>query len=134
MLADYGSLSLTLGTHPMQLIRDRLPEESWARATDLANLPSGAAGSVAGIVLMRQHPGSAKGVTYDTVEDETGSVNIIVWPKLGDLQRRPLIESRLLEVVGELQREQSVTHVIAHRLVDRSDLLGNLLAQSRDFH
>lgn len=134
MLADYGSLRLTLGTHPMQLIRDRLPEEPWARAADLASLPSGAAVSIAGIVLMRQHPGSAKGVTFVTVEDETGSVNVIVWPKLGDLQRRPLIESRLLEVSGELQREQSVTHVIAHRLVDRSELLGTLLARSRDFH
>jgi error-prone DNA polymerase len=134
MLADYESLSLTLGTHPMGLIRDRSPGKSWARAADLASLPSGTAVSVAGIVLMRQHPGSAKGVTFVTIEDETGSMNIIVWPKLGDLQRRPLVESRLLEVTGELQREQSVTHVIAHRLVDRSGLLGDLLARSRDFH
>ena len=89
---------------------------------------------VAGLVLMRQHPGSAKGVTFLTLEDETGPVNIIVWESIGAQQRRPMIESALLEVRGELQREQTVTHVIAHQLVDHSHRLGALLVRSRDFH
>jgi error-prone DNA polymerase len=134
VMGDYRSVGLTLGTHPMKLLRDEVSSQSWCRASDLVQLPGGTKLSVAGIVLMRQHPGSAKGVTFVTVEDETGSVNIIVWPKVGDEQRRPLVESRLLEVQGELQREQGVTHVIADRLVDRSELLGELLARSRDFH
>ncbi len=83
---------------------------------------------------MRQHPGSANGVTFLTIEDESGSVNIIVWPQLGDLQRRALVESRLLEVAGELQKADNVTHVIARRLTDRSALLGELLGRSLDFH
>jgi error-prone DNA polymerase len=118
----------------MQLLRGELPDSPWLRAEELAGLPSGAAVQVAGIVLMRQHPGSAKGVTFLTLEDESGSVNIIVWPKLGDLQRRALVESRLLEVEGELQKADSVTHVIARQLTDRSGLLGRLAARSRDFH
>ncbi len=89
---------------------------------------------VAGLVLVRQHPGSAKGVTFITLEDETGIVNIIVWNKTATEQRRPLLESRLLEVQGELQRAHGVTHVIARRLIDRSGLIGELLARSRDFH
>lgn len=83
---------------------------------------------------MRQHPGSANGVTFLTIEDESGFVNIIVWPQLGDLQRRALVESRLLEVAGELQKADNVTHVIARRLTDRSALLGELLGRSLDFH
>jgi error-prone DNA polymerase len=69
-----------------------------------------------------------------TIEDETGSVNIIVWQSVADAQRRPMLESRLLEVRGELQHQHGVTHVIARRLIDRSSLIGDLLARSRDFH
>lgn len=134
VLADYRSLGLTLGAHPMKLLRDELPESEWLRACDLTRLSSGASVSVAGIVLMRQHPGSAKGVTFVTVEDETGPVNIVVWERIGDRDRRPMIESTLLEVEGELQRENGVTHVIARHLIDRSPLLKDLIARSRDFH
>ena len=134
VLADYRSLSLTLGTHPMKLLRDQLEEERWSRAADLAHMPGGTRVIVAGIVLMRQHPGSAKGVTFVTVEDETGPVNVIVWQRLGDRERRPLVASRLLEVHGELQKESGVTHVIAHHLSDRTSLLRELMTRSRDFH
>ena len=83
---------------------------------------------------MRQRPQSASGVTFLTIEDETGQVNLIVWESVGREQRRPLLESRLLEVYGELQRQDGVMHLIARQLTDRSKLLGQLLARSRDFH
>jgi error-prone DNA polymerase len=88
----------------------------------------------AGIVLMRQRPATASGVTFLTLEDESGQVNVIVWERVGREQRAALIESRLLEVHGELQQQEGVSHLIAHRLIDRSVLLGDLLTQSRDFH
>jgi len=73
-------------------------------------------------------------VTFLTLEDETGQVNVIVWERIGREQRRPLLESRLLEVQGEWQRQEAVTHLIALRLIDRTALLGELLTRSRDFH
>jgi error-prone DNA polymerase len=83
---------------------------------------------------MRQRPQSANGVTFLTLEDESGQVNVIVWESVGREQRRAMIESRLLEVHGELQRQEGIMHMIAQRLIDRSSLLGELLTRSRDFH
>ncbi len=134
MVADYSATGLTLGAHPLLLLRDRLARAHFLRSADLRDTRHGMLVRVAGIVLMRQHPGSAKGVTFMTIEDETGSVNIIVWERISQQQRRPMLESRLLEVQGELQRQHGVTHVIAQRLIDRSGMIGELLARSRDFH
>jgi error-prone DNA polymerase len=134
VLADYRSIGLTLGAHPLQLLRERLARGNFLRSADLRKTAHGADVRVAGLVLVRQHPGSAKGVTFMTLEDETGVVNIIVWNKVATAQRRPLIESRLLEVQGELQRLHGVTHVIAKRLIDRSSMIGELLYHSRNFH
>jgi error-prone DNA polymerase len=134
VIADYQSQGLTLGAHPLELLRGQLPEIAWLRSAELACAANGAAVRVAGLVLMRQHPGSAKGVTFLTLEDETGNVNIVVWESVGDRYRRPLVEARLLEVAGELQREQGITHVIARELIDHSHLMGELLTRSRDFH
>ena len=89
---------------------------------------------VVGLVTCRQHPGTAKGVIFVTIEDETGQINIVVWESLSRKQRRPLLEARLLHVEGTLEREGDVIHVIAENLVDRSRLIGNLNASSRDFH
>jgi error-prone DNA polymerase len=85
-------------------------------------------------VLVRQRPGSASGVTFVTLEDETGVVNLVVWRNVAERWRRPLLESRLLEAGGAVQREGEVLHLIVDRLVDHSPLLGRLLAPSRDFH
>jgi error-prone DNA polymerase len=134
VLADYNSVGLTLGAHPMKLLREQLVNERFLRAADLHKTKHGTQVRVAGVVLMRQHPASANGVIFMTIEDETGSVNIIVWQSVADAQRRPMLESRLLEVRGELQRQHGVMHVIARRLIDRSSLIGDLLARSRDFH
>jgi error-prone DNA polymerase len=133
VLADYRSTGLTLGPHPLGLLRDRL-ERNITRSAELCSVRTGTMVRVAGVVLMRQHPASAKGVTFMTIEDETGHVNIIVWEGVASAQRRAFIESRLLEVHGEFQNQEGVRHVIARTLIDRSSLIGDLLARSRDFH
>jgi error-prone DNA polymerase len=132
--ADYASVGLTLGRHPLALLRARLRADSLMTAGELGRAAHGAAVRTAGIVLMRQRPATASGVTFVTLEDESGQVNIIVWERVGRAQRRALIESRLLEVHGELQHQDGVMHVIARRLIDRSSLLGQLTTHSRDFH
>ncbi|MGO9804522.1 MAG: error-prone DNA polymerase [Steroidobacteraceae bacterium] len=132
--ADYASLGLTLGRHPLALLRERLTAAALLPASELAQAENGAVVRTAGIVLMRQRPATASGVTFVTLEDESGQVNVIVWERVGQAQRRALLESRLLEVHGELQRQDGVTHLIARRLIDRSALLGQLLTRSRDFH
>jgi error-prone DNA polymerase len=134
IVADYASIGLTLGRHPLALLRDSLQSKRLLCARDLEGIAHGKPVRTAGIVLMRQRPGTASGVTFLTIEDETGQVNIIVWERIGDEYRRALVESRLLEVHGELQRQEGVTHVVAHRLIDRSPLLGQLITRSRDFH
>ncbi|HJS92102.1 MAG TPA: error-prone DNA polymerase [Steroidobacteraceae bacterium] len=134
IVADYASLGLTLGRHPLALLRGSLQSRQLLSARDLGGMVHGQPVRTAGIVLMRQRPGTASGVTFVTLEDETGQVNIIVWERIGDEYRRPLLESRLLEVHGELQRQEGVMHVVARRLIDRSPLLGELITRSRDFH
>ena len=103
------------------------------RAASQAAAPVRARVRVAGLVVTRQKPATASGVTFVTLEDDTGNINLIVWKRIGETQRAALLRSRLLEVGGRLQREGEVTHVIAERLTDRSRLLGALRVQSRDF-
>lgn len=134
IVADYASIGLTLGRHPLALLRDSLRSKQLVSARDLEGMGHGKPVRTAGIVLMRQRPGTASGVTFLTLEDETGQVNIIVWERVGDEYRGPLVESRLLEVHGELQRQEGVMHVVARRLIDRTPLLGQLVTRSRDFH
>ena len=134
IVADYASVGLTLGRHPMALLRARLARNRLLTAADLNCVAHGKKVRTAGIVLMRQRPQSAKGVTFLTLEDESGQVNVIVWESVGREQRHAMIESKLLEVQGELQRQEGIMHVIAERLIDRSSLLGELLTRSRDFH
>jgi error-prone DNA polymerase len=131
---DYASLGLTLGRHPLALLRERLSRERIATAAELLALPHGRLVRTAGLVLLRQHPANANGVTFMTLEDETGQVNLIVWRQVGEAQRRPLVESRLLEVRGKVQRQGEILHVVVHRLIDRSRLLAGLALGSRDFH
>ncbi len=132
--ADYASLGLTLGRHPLALLRAWLDAAALLPASELGRAANGARVRTAGIVLMRQRPATASGVTFLTLEDESGQVNVIVWESVGRAQRRALLESRLLEVHGELQHQEGVMHLIAHRLIDRTPLLGELVTRSRDFH
>jgi error-prone DNA polymerase len=134
IVADYRSLGLTLGRHPLALLRPRLERAGLQTAARLGELPHGTRVRSAGIVLLRQRPGSASGVTFVTLEDETGVLNLIVWKRTAERWRRALLESRLLEASGTLQREGDVMHLVVSRLVDRSALLGGLTARSRDFH
>ena len=134
IVADYGSLGLTLRRHPVALLRGSLAERGVIPNQDLWEQPNGRTVMAAGLVITRQRPGSASGVTFVTLEDETGHVNLIVWKRVATAQRAPLLESRLLLVRGALQREGDVLHVIAQRLTDLSSLLGDLVVASRNFH
>ncbi len=133
IVADYRSLSLTLGRHPLALLRARLRERDLLTARELKELAHGTRVRTAGLVITRQRPASASGVIFVTIEDETGHCNLIVWPAVAEAQRQHFLEARLLEVHGELQRQGEVMHVIAARLSDLSPWLGTLAARSRDF-
>ena len=134
IVADYGSTGLTLRRHPLSLLRDKLQRRGVLPTRDLWDQPNGAKVRTAGLVITRQRPGSAGGVTFVTMEDETGYVNLIVWNNVAVAQRAALLESRLLEVTGKLQREGDVQHVIAQHLTNLSGMLGDLAVASRNFH
>ena len=134
LVADYASLGLTLGRHPLALLRSRLARMRLAAAAEIRRLPHGASVRAAGIVIGRQRPDTTSGVVFVTLEDETGCVNVIVWRDLGERQRRELLCAQLMAVYGSVEREGEVVHVIARRLADHSVLLGKLATSSRDFH
>jgi error-prone DNA polymerase len=134
IVADYAHTGLTLRRHPVALLRPQLGARGMLSSAELRATPHGSIVRTAGLVITRQRPGSAEGVTFVTLEDEFGSINLIVWRDVAERQRRPLVASRLLAVAGELQVEGEVMHVIAHRLADLSRWLGQLQARSRNFH
>jgi error-prone DNA polymerase len=134
IVADYRSLGLTLGRHPLELLRKRLARMRLSTASELKAMPNGRPARTAGIVTCRQRPGTAQGVIFVTIEDETGYTNVVVWNDLVEKQRKELLGSRLLGVEGYMQIEGEVVHLVARRLVDHSALLGRLLTESRDFH
>ena len=138
VLLDYAALGMTLRSHPVFLLRSQLSKMKLLTAEQMHNYPSGRLVRACGLVTMRQQPGTAKGVVFVTLEDETGSVNVIVWKSLRERQRPELLKSRLLAVYGVWQRDEesggNVRHVIAKRLVDLTPLLGGLTTHSREFH
>ena len=133
LVADYATLSLTLGRHPLALLRDRLQRMRLITAAELNRLPHGRLARTAGVVTCRQHPATASGVTFVTIEDETGCVNVVVWRALAERQRRELLASRLMGIAGTIEREGEVVHLLAGRLFDHTPLLGQLVTRSRDF-
>jgi error-prone DNA polymerase len=134
IIADYATLGLTLGRHPLALLREGLRQRRLLSAGEIAMLPHGRLARAAGLVTCRQRPDTTSGVTFVTLEDETGMVNVVVWRDLAERQRRELIAAQLLGVYGKLERQGEVIHLIAGRLVDLSALLGRLETRSRDFH
>jgi error-prone DNA polymerase len=132
LVADYASLGLTLGRHPLALLRDHL-DRRYARSDLLRGLGHRQPARCVGLVTCRQRPGTASGVIFLTLEDEAGLANVIVHPKLAERQRDILLGAQLLGVLGVLQREGGVVHLVAKRLVDHSRLLGALVVASRDF-
>ena len=133
IVADYRSVGLTLGRHPLELLRPQLLANRLMPASTLRSYPNGRLARACGIVTVRQRPGTAKGVIFVTLEDETGNVNVIVWPGLLERQRKEVLSASLLAVYGVWQCEGEVRHLVAHRLVDMSHLLGGLQSTSRDF-
>jgi error-prone DNA polymerase len=127
IVADYQSTGLTLERHPMHLLRDRLNRYSYCLAEQLPGLHTGQAISVAGLVITKQRPGTASGVTFVTLEDETGHMNLIVWKQVADRHRAALLNAKLMGVRGEVQIEGQVIHVIARQLIDHSEMLGGLM-------
>ena len=134
LVADYARLGLTLGRHPLALLRDHLARQRLATAEEIRRLPHGSFTRACGIVTGRQRPDTASGVVFVTLEDETGYVNVVVWASLAERQRRELLGARLMAVHGVIEREGEVVHLVARRLVDASAALGRLITRSRDFH
>ena len=135
VLADYRALGLSLKGHPLALLRPALAPFKVQQAALLnAEYRPGQLARASGLVTHRQQPGTAKGVVFVTLEDETGTVNVIVWPAVAAAQRKPLLGASLLTVYGVWQREGEVRHLVAKTLVDHSHLLQGLVTRSRDFH
>ncbi len=134
IVADYVTLGLTLGRHPLSLLRASLEQRRYVTAQALRSMSHNCPVRCAGIVTGRQRPATATGVIFLTLEDETGLANVIVHSGLVERQRRELLGARLLGVLGVLQREGEVVHLLAKRLVDHTPLLGRLPTSSRDFH
>jgi error-prone DNA polymerase len=131
--ADIGSTGLTLRRHPVALLRPKLRRLGVRSAADLQGLRHGQRLQIAGLVLNRQRPQTANGTMFMTLEDETGSHNLIIWRAALDAQRSVVLGSRMLIVRGELQKQEGVTHIVARRFHDVSDWLGDLPVSSRDF-
>ncbi|ODT79802.1 MAG: error-prone DNA polymerase, partial [Nitrosomonadales bacterium SCN 54-20] len=132
--ADYASTGLTLRRHPLALLRPMLARMNLRSAMELSDYPTGRLVRTTGIVTCRQRPGTASGVMFVTLEDETGITNVVLWNRIILNHRREVLNSKLLTVYGVWQSESGVKHLIAKRLVDHSHLLGNLAVESRDFH
>jgi error-prone DNA polymerase len=130
---DYAATGLTLRRHPLALLRERLSAQRLLTSEELQQLPDGRPARACGLVVARQQPGTAKGVVFVTLEDETGTVQVIVWKDLRDRQRATLLRARLLAVHGTWQRQGAVCHLIAGHLEDLTPLLGGLMTESRDF-
>ncbi len=133
MLADYRATGLSLNTHPLALLRAQMVNFKVQQAAQLRQARNGQVARASGLVTHRQRPETAKGVVFVTLEDETGSVNIIVWPAVALAYRRALMSSRLLTVYGTWQSQGEVRHLVARRLVDHTELLHGLVTHSRDF-
>jgi error-prone DNA polymerase len=134
ILADYTSQGLTLQRHPLALLKEQGHLQFCLNAEQLKTTRAGIPVQVAGLVTGRQRPGSASGVTFVTLEDETGNVNVIVWLETARRQRKPLLTARLLHVKGVLEKEGEIIHVTAGKLSDLSHLINTLPVNSRNFH
>ena len=136
-LADYRALGLTLKRHPLALLRPQLDAFKVAPAAELRHYPHGRLARASGLVTHRQRPETAKGTVFVTLEDDTGAVNVIVWPKVAEAQRKPLLGATLLTVYGQWQRQgegsEAVMHLLASRMIDHTALLNGLVSRSRDF-
>ncbi len=134
VVEDYATTGLTIKRHPLAFLRAELAREGLVAAADLATLPVGRRLAIAGLVLIRQRPGSANGVVFITLEDETGIANLIVWPAILERFRRAALGATLLYCRGRLQREESVIHIVAEDLRDMTARLGTLRERTAQEH
>lgn len=136
-LADYRALGLTLKRHPLTLLREELNVFRVQTAAALKHYPHGRLARASGLVTHRQRPPTAKGTMFVTLEDDTGAINVVVWPRVVESQRTPLLAARLLTVYGQWQRQGdehfATMHLVATKVVDHSHLLNGLVSRSRDF-
>ncbi len=132
VVEDYASLHLSLKAHPVSFIRSFLDHQRTLKAEDLLSCKSDSYIKIAGLVLVRQRPGTASGVIFMTLEDETGIANIIVWPKKFETYRRIILSARLVLVHGKMQKEQEVIHIIADKIEDLSEELASLTEEGGD--
>lgn len=133
IIADYASTGLTLQRHPLALLRPRLRKMNLSTALEMKGFADRKIARTTGIVTMRQRPPTAKGTMFVTLEDETGITNVIIWPDLVDKQRKEILNAQLMTVYGIWQSKDDVRHLVAKRIVDHSELLGELSISSRDF-
>jgi error-prone DNA polymerase len=133
LVADFHSLGLTLGRHPVALLRAHLSSMHMATAAEIQRCRHGEHVRAAGIVINRQRPSTASGVIFMTLEDETGHINVVVWPWVVERQRRQVVGSRMVGIHGTIEREGEVVHLVVGRIDDLSHLLGRLHTRSRDF-
>jgi error-prone DNA polymerase len=126
VVCDYQTLRLSLKAHPMSFLREKFRAANVRCCADLASLKDGTAVTIAGVILVRQRPGSAKGVVFMTLEDETGVANAVVWPKTLERFRKVVMGARLILIKGRIQRHEDIIHVVSSVLEDRSDWLGLL--------
>jgi error-prone DNA polymerase len=137
VMTDYATQSLSLKQHPVWFIREELNRRRVIPAAELLDpkrSPHGRWVRVVGLVLLRQRPGTASGVVFETIEDETGTANLILWSHVYDRYRPAARHAALLQAEGYVQREGQVVHVLAKRLYDLSHLLHGYEVRSRDFH
>ena len=129
---DYQTLRLSLKAHPMQFLREMLREEKVVSCAELRGMKDGRRVKIAGVVLVRQRPGSARGVVFMTLEDETGVANAVVWAKTLERYRRVVMGARLILIEGQVQRHEDIIHVVSARLFDRSGMLMHLSEEAKD--
>jgi error-prone DNA polymerase len=134
VVADYQTLRLSLKAHPMSFLRSSMKRQGYSSAHDLKQMRNGQRISMAGIVLIRQRPGTAKGVCFITLEDEVGLANLVVWSKVMAKYRKVVMRARIIDVRGIVQREGEVIHIVVHHLVDRTDALDRLSNHAPDKH
>ncbi|HUZ90505.1 MAG TPA: error-prone DNA polymerase [Methylocella sp.] len=133
VVEDYGHVGLTLRNHPVSFLRGDLHSQRIVTCADAMQARDGRWLQTAGLVLVRQMPGSAKGVVFITIEDETGIANLVIWPKLYERQRRVILSARMLAVHGRIQREGEVVHLVAHRVSDLSEFLASVGSRDTTF-
>ena len=126
VVEDYRTLQLSLRAHPLSFLREELDAMGIVRCADLAHIRDGRNIEVAGVILVRQRPGSAKGVLFVTIEDETGIANGILWPDRFDIYRRQVMSASMIAMRGRLQKEGEVIHIICDRIVDHDAMLRSI--------